>query len=281
MTPTRPIIRYYGGKWKIADWVISFFPEHRCYVEAFGGAGSVLMKKKPARVEVYNDLSNEMVNLFRVLRDRDQAAELKRLLDLTPYSRAEWLSAYEWSDDPVEQARRTIVLATMSHNPSKVMRRKANAFKSPSSGHYRTPHQFQSYTEEIWAFTARLKEVIIECRDATKVMKQHDRDTTLHYVDPPYLGALRTDGRNLYQKEMYSDEDHESLAKCLRSLKGYVILSGYPCDQYREWYEAYGWKPFSMKAITGAATRGKSERTEVVWLNPRCADAQKQLSFKF
>ena len=93
MTPTRPIIRYYGGKWKIADWVISFFPEHRCYVEAFGGAGSVLMKKKPARVEVYNDLSNEMVNLFRVLRDRDQAAELKRLLDLTPYSRAEWLSA--------------------------------------------------------------------------------------------------------------------------------------------------------------------------------------------
>jgi DNA adenine methylase len=84
---TRPVIRYYGGKWKLADWVISHFPKHRCYVEAFGGAASVLMKKKPSRVEVYNDLSDEVVNLFQVLRDPGTAKELRRRLSLTPFSR--------------------------------------------------------------------------------------------------------------------------------------------------------------------------------------------------
>ncbi len=78
--PTRPVIRYYGGKWRLAEWVIGHFPKHRCYVEAFGGAASVLMKKKPARAEVYNDMNGEVVNLFRVLRDVDQSEELRRLL---------------------------------------------------------------------------------------------------------------------------------------------------------------------------------------------------------
>jgi len=34
--PTRPALRYYGGKWKLAPWVISFFPKHRTYVEPIG-----------------------------------------------------------------------------------------------------------------------------------------------------------------------------------------------------------------------------------------------------
>lgn len=266
-------MRYYGGKWKIADWIISHFPPHRCYVEAFGGAGSVLMNKEPARVEIYNDLSSEVVNLFRVLRCPEKSAELRLLLDLTPYSRVEWKSAYELADDEVEQARRTIVLATMSHNPSKSMSRKPNGFRVSSSGWHQLPQQLINYTSIIHTFTARLKECVIENRDAIEVMRQHDRPSTLHYVDPPYLGSLRADRRNMYQEEMFTYDDHARLAATLRELKGFVILSGYPCKEYNELYE--GWTAHSKKTVTGAAKSGESHATEVIWLNPHCAAAQR------
>lgn len=70
----RPIMRYPGGKYTLAKWVISHFPVHETYVELFGGAASVLMRKQRSIGEVYNDLDGDVVNVFRVLRDRKQAA---------------------------------------------------------------------------------------------------------------------------------------------------------------------------------------------------------------
>jgi DNA adenine methylase len=78
----RPVLRYHGGKWLLAPWIISHFGSHRVYVEPFGGAASVLMRKKHSPVEVYNDLWGTVVNVFRILRDPVQAAELARLLYL-------------------------------------------------------------------------------------------------------------------------------------------------------------------------------------------------------
>lgn len=38
MKPKRPMLRYHGGKWMLADWIISYFPKHRVYVEPNGGS---------------------------------------------------------------------------------------------------------------------------------------------------------------------------------------------------------------------------------------------------
>jgi DNA adenine methylase len=112
--PTRPVLRYHGGKWRLAPWIISHFPPHRIYTEAFGGAGSVLLRKPRAPfVEVLNDLDGEVVNLFRVLRDEQQSAQLCALLWRTPYARAEFVDSYEVIAAPVEQARRTVVRSFM------------------------------------------------------------------------------------------------------------------------------------------------------------------------
>ena len=68
--PTRPVLRYHGGKFRLAPWILTFFPRHTVYVEPFGGAAPVLLQKERLGAECYNDLDGEVVNLFRVLRYR-------------------------------------------------------------------------------------------------------------------------------------------------------------------------------------------------------------------
>jgi DNA adenine methylase len=93
--PARPVLRYHGGKFRLAPWLTSFFPPHRVYVEPFGGGASVLLHKNRAHSEIYNDISDEIVNVFRVLRDPVMAARLSRLVRLTPFSRVEFLESYQ------------------------------------------------------------------------------------------------------------------------------------------------------------------------------------------
>lgn len=70
----RPVLRYHGGKWILAPWIISHFPKHRIYTEVFAGGASVLMRKPKAYSEVINDKWNTVVNVFKVLRDPAMAA---------------------------------------------------------------------------------------------------------------------------------------------------------------------------------------------------------------
>ena len=191
----RPLLRYHGGKWILAPWIISHFPLHRIYVEPYGGAASVLLRKPPSEVEVYNDLQEDLVAMFRVLRDKEKAAELARLLALTPWARDEQMLALERSDDPVENTRRLIVCSHMSIGTDTACNRRHTGFRNYAQVHKigSVPVQtWLSMPETIRLVVERLQgRCIIENCDALKTMAQHDSVHTLHYVDPPYVKETR------------------------------------------------------------------------------------------
>lgn len=116
VTPTRPPLRYHGSKWKLASWVVRHFPPHRVYLEPFGGGASILLNKPRSELETYNDLDDQVVNFFRVLRERP--AELVRALELTPWSRAEYELSHDPTEDALEAARRFFVRSSVRGSPS-------------------------------------------------------------------------------------------------------------------------------------------------------------------
>src|SRR5580658_8708284 len=102
---TRPVLRYHGGKFRLAPRLLALFPEHRVYTEVYGGGASVLMLKPRCYSEIYNDLDGEVVNVFRVLQNRRKAKRLEALLRLTPFAREEFLLSYKRARADVERAR--------------------------------------------------------------------------------------------------------------------------------------------------------------------------------
>jgi DNA adenine methylase len=266
----RPVLRYFGGKWMLAPWIISHFPPHRIYVEPFGGAASVLMRKPRSYAEIYNDLDGEVVNLFRVLRNRVLATELERALKLTPFAREEFDEAYEITADPVESARRLIIRAYMGfgsdgHNPEVGK----TGFRASSNRSGTTPaHDWENFHPQIAAFCNRLSGIVIENRDAKEVMAQQDSPETLHFLDPPYIHETRG-GRHGYRFEMANDA-HEELCDFIRGLKGMVILCGYE----HPLYDRLGW----TKRKREAHADGARDRIEVLWINPAAEEAQSQLT---
>lgn len=266
--PTRPLLRWLGGKWILASWIIKHLPPHRVYTEAYGGAGSVLLKKPRAFAEVWNDLDGEVVTLFNVLRDPAQSAQLRKALYLTPFSRAEFEKSYILSNDPVENARRLVVRCYMGFGSSAQNRRSRTGFRSGSNRSHTTPaHDWVNYPSTLSLAIKRLRGVVIENREALKVLAQHDTPDTLHYVDPPYLHETRGSGhdiRHRYSHELFA-ADHENLSQMLHGLKGMVVLSGYRSEFYETLYS--GWKTFERTAFADGARR----RTEVLWLNEAAA----------
>lgn len=263
---TRSALRYHGGKFRIAPWVISHFPPHEIYCEPFGGGASVLLRKPRSRGEVYNDIDGRIVNIFRVMQDPAKAEQLAARLYFTPYSRQEYYDCFKDApeDDPIEQARQMIVRSFMGFGSNAITRKSPQGFRSRPSGGYFPSREWATYPELLRGFTERLRGVVLDNRDAKRVMTAYDAETALHYVDPPYLAGLRdkTNAKKSYAHEM-TDDEHAELCEFLKTLSGMVVLSGYDNDIYNGILR--GWNKVQRDAMADMNKAAK----EFLWISPR------------
>ena len=253
---------YIGGKFRLGKWIISHFPKNyteMTYVEPFGGAGWVLFKKKPSKVEVYNDINSELVNLFRQIRDNYK--EFRKKAVWTLHSREEYYLAKEEFPKTKEPLERALKFAIAQVQAFGGTFQKGWAYRKTK----RNPDWF-SFLLKLSKIRKRLEKVYVENLDFEEVIKKYDSKNTLFYLDPPYVGA---EG---YYAQEFTEKDHVRLAKVLKQVKGKWLLSYYPHPLIEELYKGFvihkRYNRVSAKGITRASKdRTRPQRLELLIMN--------------
>ncbi len=257
---------WYGGKFSHLTWLLPLLPPCHHYCEPFAGSAAVLLNRKPAPIETYNDLDGEVCNFFRVLRD--QKDNLIEAIGLTPFSREEFAVACQLDANltPLERARRFYVRARQVRiglAQTATLGRWANCKNTSRAGMSGVISRWLGGVEMLPEIADRLLRVQIENRPACDVIRLYDSPETLFYCDPPYIHSTRGDSK-AYGYEM-ADDEHRALAQVLNSAKGMVALSNYDCDLMNELYPPSRWQKIVGPEKTNHATKGK--RVEVLWVN--------------
>lgn len=263
----RPVLRYHGGKFVLASWIISHFPKHRIFIDAFGGGGSILMRKERSYAEVYNDIWDTVVNVFSILRDPKNAAKLEKALRLTPYSRTEFATTaannFNEVSDQIEKARLTIYRSFAGFGSAATDNRYNTGFRACSNRSGTTPAgDWKHYPDNIKIFTERLKGVTIENRDYRTIVDSNDTPHTLVYLDPPYVHLTRTPGHTRAYAHEMTDLDHAAMCEYILTKKSMFIVSGYANDIYNDLLPTY------TQVHRKAFADGAAERTEVLYISP-------------
>ena len=264
--PLRPVVPYHGSKGRLAKWIAGLLPPHRIYVEPFVGSAAVLLAKRPAVHEVVNDIDGDVVNFYRMLRDRP--ADLEQACRMTPYARDEFYAAdlREAGIDDLERARRWWIRVTQGFG---AITRAGNGWALSTRQGGSDAGAVANRRAQLEAVAERFSRVAIENRDACEVIEAHATPETVVYADPPYLGGTREmHSTKAYAHEMTSEDDHRRLAVTLHETPATVLLSGYHSSLYDE---LYGDWHCIERSVTRSSSNGRSATrpkvAEVIWAN--------------
>lgn len=265
------ILKYPGGKARMAERLIEIMPRTDAIVFPFFGSGNPYwqMPWQPKHV-VINDLYDEVINLFEVLRE--QPDKLIRYVQLCPWSKAVYNAAWELkTTSKVKRAQYLLVRMWMG-NGGKILTKGGFRRKGPvgMKGNAASWEVWQQLPERLAIAAQKLLCADIDKVDALKLIPQYNHDYITIYADPPYPKATRSDKRKYYKHEMLTDDSHRELAAVLQAHKGPVLLSGYTCELYDQLYA--DWIPYHFSVVTNS----KKTATETVWLNPTAAQHLKQ-----
>lgn len=257
---------WYGGKFSHLDWLLPLLPKTTHYCEPFGGSAAVLLNREPSPVETYNDIDGEVVNFFRVLRNKKD--ELIEKIGLTPFSYEEYLTAIKEKGNQtlpdIERARLFYVRARQSRTglaQGATGGRWAHCRLTSRAEMAGAVSRWLGAVKDLPLIAQRLLRVQIENRPAINVIKRYDSKDTLFYCDPPYPHECRGD-IHAYGFEM-SDKEHRDLAKVLNTVKGKVALSSYRCKLMDELYGQWHCIADGEKMCHSI----KKPRIETLWIN--------------
>ncbi|MCI0521954.1 MAG: DNA adenine methylase, partial [Chloroflexi bacterium] len=223
--------KWVGGKSRLRKQIIALLPRHTCYVEPFAGAAWVLFGKPPSDVEVLNDLDQDLITFFRVVKEKPEELIASFEWELVARAEFERLAALDASQlTDIQRAHRFYYL---------IMAGWGGEFKYPrfqtsisDGGHgNRLIGALKTLRERIQPVHERLKTALIENLDWQECINRYDRPNTVMYIDPPY-----PDNGCNYVHNMKDWADHKILAQRLGISQARWILSSYDIPEIRELY---------------------------------------------
>ncbi len=241
-------IRWIGGKSRLRNQIVALLPPHTCYVELFAGGSWVLFAKPPSDVEVLNDIDQDLINFFRVVKKKPE--ELIDSFEWELVSRAEFerlaqLDPAKLTD--VQRAHRFYYLIMAGWGGELNYPRFQTSITDGGHGN-RLIGALKTLHSRIRPIHQRLSTVIIENLDWQACLDRYDRAGVIVYLDPPYPN----NGCN-YAHNMQSWTAHQTLALRLSETKCKWILSSYNLPEVHNLYAQYNIIP--VTAYSGMKTK--------------------------
>jgi len=257
----RTPISYYGGKQKLASTVLKFMPTHNLYCEPFVGGAAIFFAKPQSNVEIINDTNAELINFYKVCRNRFH--DLSSLVRTTLHSRLAHDDAWVIYNKPHlhDEVRRAWAVWVLSTQSFSAMLDGSWGFdKADDTTTKKISNKREQFTEELaW----RLQHAQIECADALYIIKRADGPESFVYADPPYFNS------NMGHYDGYSVEDFEMLLKTLAEMKGKFLLSSYHSEVLDKYLKRYGWNQWDVEqqVSVNAKSGYRKKKVEVLTAN--------------
>ncbi len=250
-----PMVRWVGGKRRLAPQILPMFPEHSCYVEPFCGAAALFFLKQPAKVEVLNDINGDLVTLYRVVQHHLE--EFVRHFKWALASR----EIYRWLlDTPVEtltdiqRAARFFYLQQLGFG-GKVQGQTFGTATTSKPG-----LNLLRLEEQLSAVHLRLHQVFVERLEWSACVEKYDRSHSLIYMDPPYWG---TEGYGVG----FGLDQYDRMATLMGSMKGKAVVSVNDIPEMRQAFKGHTIKRVTISYSVGASGRGREPKGELIICN--------------
>jgi DNA adenine methylase len=217
IAPTHPAAPYIGGKRILSKKLVQKIDQtpHDGYGEPFVGMGGIFLRRtRQPRMEVINDISGDIANLFRILqRHYPQFLDTLRF-QITSRREFDRLARTDVSTlTDLERAARFLYLQRLAFG-GKV---RGQNFGVSTEGARFNLLKLAPQLEEIHE---RMAGVVIENLPWRPFIERYDRPHMLFYLDPPYWGSEAD-----YGKAVFDRTEFEEMANVLARLKGRFILS--------------------------------------------------------
>jgi DNA adenine methylase len=241
-------ISYYGGKQKLLSTILTKIHPHKLYCEPFLGGAAIFFGKPQSEVEVINDTNKELMNFYRVCKEK--FLDLQSLVRITLHSRKAHQDAHVINANPhlfsdVQRAWAVWVLSSQSF--SSMLDGSWGYDISKRSTTTKISNKREQFTEDL---AIRLQDAQLECADALYVIQSRDSENSFFYCDPPYFNS------DCGHYDGYTIEDFERLLQTLNKIKGKFLLSSYPSPILMKYAKQFGWHMWSME--TGVTVNNKS-----------------------
>jgi DNA adenine methylase len=276
-------IKWYGGKSRLASWVISHFHgiKHDVYVEPCCGGASVFFAKQPSPLEVLNDIDNRLYEFFTVLADENMFERFRRIVEALPWSRGmfnqfcDYCDYFDSSNDIVHRAAMFFYIARQSFSSDLG---KTWAYTRKDNDRRSQTKTWMAAVDRLYETHKRICMAQIESLDIVDCMNLYDSKTTLFYIDPPYVMESRKSKVEKYDYEMSNDK-HVALVERLITQEGKTLLSGYESPIYQLLLD-HGWMLKKKQVHCSAAGRVRHSslqgsgnaihqtRTECLYISP-------------